>query len=256
MQLRVAGIQMPVTNDINANVKHICAAIKHAAAEKADILLTPEGAVSGYRHDFNRASVKEAVKHITSYAQSNRLGLALGTCFVEDDNYCYNQIRFYTPDGTYLGFHSKILRCGTLTDPPVGEINHYHLTDLKTFCWLPDLKVGGLICNDLWANPECTPMADTHLSQQLARMGARIVFHAVNGGRNGSEWSEVAWHYHDANLRMRARAGKIWIVTTDSSTPLHLPCSAPGGVISPQGNWVSRTLPQGLQFFVYTLQLD
>jgi predicted amidohydrolase len=256
MNLRVAGIQMPVTNDISENVKNICTAIKHAAEENADILLTPEGAVSGYRHDFERESVKKAVEFIASYAQLSRVGLALGTCYVEDNDYCYNQIRFYTPDGDYLGFHAKILRCGTLTDPPVGEINNYHLADLRTFRWLPDLKVGGLICNDLWANPECTPVADTHLSQQLARMGARVIFHAVNGGRNGSEWSQVAWRYHEANLKMRARAGEIWIVTVDSSTPLHLPCSAPGGVISPQGNWVCRTEPQGSQFFVYTLQLD
>ena len=30
-------------------------------------------------------------------------------------------------------------------------------------------------------------MPDPHLTQQLARMGARVVFHAVNGGRDGGE---------------------------------------------------------------------
>jgi hypothetical protein len=30
-------------------------------------------------------------------------------------------------------------------------------------------------------------MPDTHLSRQLSNLGARIIFYAVNGGRDGSE---------------------------------------------------------------------
>ena len=93
------------------------------------------------------------------------------------------------------------------------------------------------------------------LSRPLARAGARIVFHAVNGGRDGSAWSRVAWHYHDANLRMRARAGRIWIVTVDSCYPPDLPCSAPSGVVDPDGNWVCSTEPVGEQLFVHTIAL-
>jgi hypothetical protein len=98
-------------------------------------------------------------------------------------------------------------------------------------------------------------MPDPHLSQLLAQMGARVIFHAVNGGRDGSQWSEVAWQFHDANLRMRAQAGKLWIVTVDNCTPTDLPCSAPGGIIDPQGQWVCRTETRGRQFFVYDIEL-
>ncbi len=87
----------------------------------------------------------------------------------------------------------------------------------------------------------------------LAAMGARIVFHAVNGGRDGSEWSRVGWQYHESNLRMLARAGRIWIVTVDSSFPADIPCSAPSGVIDPEGNWVCRSEAVGVQFFVHTI---
>ncbi len=98
-------------------------------------------------------------------------------------------------------------------------------------------------------------MADPHLTQRLSDMGARIVFHAVNGGRDVSEWTRVAWIYHETNLRMRARAGRIWIVTADNANPSTLPCSAPGGVIDPAGNWVCRTEPQGRHLFVHTIEL-
>jgi deaminated glutathione amidase len=256
MKLRVAGAQIAVTQDIVANVQTIERAIAFAVAEKADVLLTPEGSLSGYTPFFDRQVVIEALQAVTARARAAHLGLALGTCFVEDDDdRTYNQIRFYDPDGTYLGFHSKTLTCGTLTDPPRGEIEHYAVRSLRTFD-LQGVRVGGLICNDLWANPGCTPQPDVHLSQQLALLGARIIFHAVNGGRDGSAWAQqVVWPYHESNLRMRAQAGQVWIVTVDNAYPFTMPCSAPSGVLSPQGEWLVQAPAKGEQFYAYTIEL-
>jgi predicted amidohydrolase len=182
------------------------------------------------------------------------LALALGTCFVEpDDGLCYNQVRFYDARGEYLGFHAKTLRCGTLDEPPEGEINDYACRDLRTFD-LAGVRAGALICNDLWANPGCTPMDDPHLVQCLARMGARVIFHAVNGGRDGGDWSRIAWNYHESNLLLRARASRVWIVTVDSSHPVSMPCSAPSGAINPDGRWIARAEPQGVRYFVADLE--
>jgi predicted amidohydrolase len=195
-------------------------------------------------------AVTVALQSLLSHAREVGVALALGTCYVEpEDGRCYNQIRFYDREGTFQGYHSKILRCGTLTEPMQGEINHFAESPLRTFA-LEGVSVGGLICNDLWANPTCTPVADPHLTQQLSRFGATVVFHAVNGGRDGSELSRVAWEYHESNLRLRARAGKLWIVTVDNCHPIDIPCSAPSGVINPAGEWVVRTPPQGEQYFV------
>jgi len=46
--LRVAGAQLPVRNDVQKNLEAINRAIEFAAREKADVLLTPEGSLSGY----------------------------------------------------------------------------------------------------------------------------------------------------------------------------------------------------------------
>jgi len=253
MNIKVAGAQIPVAADIESNVKAIERAIDYAVSEKANILLTPEGSLSGYTHKFDIQATIKALEYITQKAREANLGLALGTCFVESDEKCYNQIRFYKPDGEYLGFHSKTLTCGSMTDPLKGEINHYAIQPLRTYDF-NGICIGGLICNDLWANPGCTPVPDSHLTQQLSKMGAKIIFHAVNGGRSDSEWSDVAWRYHESNLRMRADAGKIWIVTVDNCYPLDLRCSAPSGVIKPSGDWVCKTEPQGERFFSYTIE--
>jgi predicted amidohydrolase len=254
MKIRVAGAQMCVTNNIQANQEIILRAIDFAATVKADILLTPEGSLSGYSPHFEQAVVDKALQTVTDAAHRAQVGLALGTCYVESsDGLCYDQLRFYAPDGAYLGFHTKILTCGTLTDPPEGEINDYAQAPLHTFQF-GGITVGGLVCNDMWANPGCTPVPDPHLTQLLSKMGARVIFHSVNGGRDGSETSKVAWWYHESNLRMRAMAGNVWIVTVDSAEPLNLPASAPGGVITPKGEWATRTSPQGESFFAYTIE--
>ena len=43
-----------------------------------------------------------------------KVGLMLGTCYKESRNgkeFCFNQVRVYTPEGDFKGAYSKILRC-------------------------------------------------------------------------------------------------------------------------------------------------
>ncbi len=255
MVLRVAGAQIPVSKDISENVEMLSEAIDFAKQSNADILLTPEGSLSGYTHIFDVQQTQDALEQILELAKSASIGLALGTCFVEDDAQVYNQLRFYDKDGTFIGFHAKILCCGTPTDPPVGEVNHYATRPLQTFEY-DGYTVGGLICNDMWANPGVTPMPDTHLTQQLSDMGTQAIFHAVNGGRSAHEWSNVNWAFHESNLRMRARAGNAWIVTVDNCAPMDIRCSAPSGVLNPEGTWVCQTNDTGKDYFVYDLPIE
>jgi predicted amidohydrolase len=254
--IRVCGAQLAVTDDIQTNLDSIRRAIQFARESGAAILLTPEGSLSGYTPHFDRLVVQNGLSQVTEWAKDARIGLALGTCFIEpEDGACYNQLRFYAQDGAFLGFHTKTLTCGSMAPVPEGEINDYRVRPLRTFDF-QGVSVGGLICNDLWANPMCTPMPDPHLTHQLAHCGARIIFHAVNGGRDGSEWSQVNWHYHESNLRMRAAVSKIWIVTVDSANPTHLRCSAPSGVVNPDGNWACQADAIGEQFFAFTIDLE
>ncbi|MHB9132550.1 MAG: carbon-nitrogen hydrolase family protein [Armatimonadota bacterium] len=256
MKLRIAGAQIAVSENVAENLRVLRRAVEFASGEGAHILLTPEGALSGYTHRFDIEQVTDALAEITAHAKALQVGLALGTCFIEpDDGRCYNQLRFYTPDGAYLGFHSKILTCGTLTEPTEGEINHFAIKPLRTFDFL-GVTIGGLICNDLWAFPECTPVPDPHLTHQLSRLGARVIFHAVNGARDGSERSMITWQYQESNLLLRSAASAVWVVTTDNCYPTHLHCAAPGGVISPDGKWVCRSTTMGEQFFTYTIDID
>jgi predicted amidohydrolase len=255
--IRVAAAQIPVGKKIADNAAAIHRALDVAIRKKADILLTPEGSLSGYTPDFDRAETQRELERIVKRASEAGVALALGTCFVEpDDGKCYNEIRFYDNKGKFVGFHTKTLLCSSLTRPFKGEINHYSTRPLRTF-QIKGITVGGLICNDMWANPQCTSMPDPHLSQKLSKSGARIIFQAINGGRSGGEWSkDVNWPFHEVNLRMRAAAGKVWIVTADNCAPTEIPCSAPSGVLQPNGKWAAKAPRQGEHVVVHTIQLD
>ena len=254
--LRVATAQIPVSNSISENSATIHRALEVAIKERADILLTPEGSLSGYTPKFDQDKVDKELTKIVKRASKARVALALGTCYVEpDDNKCYNQLRFYNSSGKFLGFHSKTLLCGNFSDPPQGEINDYAIRPLRTF-EIKGIRVGGLICNDIWANPQCTPMPDPHLSQKLSKAGDKIIFLAINGGRDGGPWSkEVNWPFHEVNMRMRAAAGRVWVVSADNSLPHTVPCSAPSGVLKPNGQWAMQLPKKGEFIKVHTIDL-
>jgi predicted amidohydrolase len=99
-------------------------------------------------------------------------------------------------------------------------------------------------------------MNDPHLVQQLAKMGTRIILLAVNGGPGRGEEINLTRQFHEANLRLRARAAGVWVVVVDNcGDRKNLSCSAPCGIIDPNGKWVFKTRPAGEHLFAYTINL-
>ncbi len=255
MLFRIAGAQLPVTTDINANVENILNAIDFAGDVGADILLTPEGSLSGLSHQFDVDKVALALQSVTQKARELGVGLALGTCFLEpEDGLIHNQIRFYLPDGTYLGFHSQILHCTSRNQPDLAGIDPFSSHPLQIFNF-KGIKIGGLLSNDLWANPACTQLPNSYLCRELAQMGVQVIFHGVNCERSSAVTDNIRWNFHEANLKMNASAGKLWIITVDNCYPEEFVCSSPSGTIDPNGEWLCQTEPQGLQYFVSTIEL-
>lgn len=255
MKLTIALAQIPVTGDIAANLETLRDGVDFASGHGADILLTPEGSLSGYTAHFDATELDAALDTLVAYASARAVGLALGTCKVEDDGLCYNELRFYSKAGKFLGAHTKTLLCGTMEDEPKGEITEFAVRPLRVFDF-EGVCVGGLICNDMWANPGCTPMTDPHLSHRLARMGAKVIFHAVNGGRDASEISQVICRrFHEAHVLMQAGADKIHIATVDNSDPETIGVSSWAGVAGPGFGWLYQLPDRGRQYGVYKVEV-
>jgi predicted amidohydrolase len=175
MRLRAAGLQMDVSQDIARNQGRILAALTEAAGMGADFLVTPEGSLSGYHSRFEQPELAAALNEVVTRAAHLKIGLMLGTCFKNEDGSCQNQVRIYSPDGGFLGAHSKILVCSP------GEMLEYRPGDLHVFEW-KGARFGVLVCNDLWASPGYTTIPNPYLALKLKEMGAQWIVHSINSG--------------------------------------------------------------------------
>lgn len=209
--IKVAGLQMDVTTDILHNKNRILSGMKEAAAGKAIFLVTPEGSLSGYHSKFDQQELLKAVQEIVSYAKELRLGLLLGTCFKDDQELCYNQIRVYTPEGEFLGAHSKILVCSPIDFPGTGEMLDYQQGVLQTFEW-NNIRFGTLVCNDLWATPGYTTIPNPYLPLKLKQMGAEVIFHSINSGTN-----QLYRRFHESSAELWALNLRIPIMEVNAA---------------------------------------
>lgn len=251
--LRVSGIQMPVTVDVMSNETRLLAAIDYAARDRADFLVTPEGALSGYYADFDGEEVAESLERVVSAAVEANVGLALGTCFkerIDDKERCYNQVRVYTPEGDYLGFHAKVLRCSSLDPPHSGEMLRYADVPLRVFHW-NGICFGALICNDLWATPGCTTIPNPYLPWQLKLMGAQVIFHEINSGV-----VQVYRPFHEGSVNLWARALRLHIVGVNAAGRENEVVNCTSGVVAPDGSYLVAAPDKGEHYFTCEIPLD
>ncbi|MHB9032682.1 MAG: hypothetical protein ACYC6L_06505, partial [Anaerolineae bacterium] len=102
------------------------------------------------------------------------------------------QVRIYDAEGRFVGAHAKMV-------PTSGDRQFCEPgTQLRT-CTLEGITFGCLICNDLWVTPGCGPYPDPRLTYQLGKLGAQLVFHAINSGA-----AQEYLPYHESNLALRA----------------------------------------------------
>ncbi len=136
--VKISGLQMNVSGNIASNMKQIVEGIAKAAAEGSDFLVTPEGSLSGYTSNFDQNELTVALEKVRAEAVKMKVGLMLGTCYkemVKEKEFCYNQVRVYSPEGQFIGEYSKVLRCSTLDMPGTGEMTEYVEGEPRVFEW-------------------------------------------------------------------------------------------------------------------------
>ena len=242
----LAGFQMTVTNDIKTNQDKILGAIQKAANDGANFLITPEGSLSGYTSNFKQEELAPALDKVTAFARQMKVGLMLGTCFKEiirGKEYCSNQVRFYTPDGQFIGAYSKILRCSNLDLPGSGEMTDYLEGELKIFNW-NGFRFGTLICNDLWATPGYTTMPNPYLPWKLKQMGAQLIIHCVNSGT-----VQKYRPFHESSAELWAAAIQTPIIEVNAAQGNET-INAQSGLIESTGERRIRVKDTGEQYFI------
>jgi predicted amidohydrolase len=243
--IKIAGLQMNVTREIQKNKQTILSHIRLAAEDGARFLVTPEGSLSGYRADFDQEELSLALREVRTMARVHGIGLFLGTCFkemVDNREITYNQIRVYAPDGSFLGAHSKILLCSPVTTPGTGEMHDYGQGYLKTIEWA-GLRFGMLICNDLWATPGYTTLPNSYLPLQLKQMGADIIIHSINSGSD-----QRYRNFHESSVELWAYTLHLPIMEVNAAIATD-PVNAQSGLINEQGERIVRIPEIGEHLF-------
>lgn len=241
---------MPVSNNIEANKKLIIDGIRRASDAGSSFLVTPEGSLSGYTSTFDQENVERALKEIVDEAASGKLGLLLGTCYKRkegDKVFCYNQVRVYSPEGSFLGAYSKILRCSPLDHPGTGEMVEYAEGTLRTFSW-KGYNFGILVCNDLWATPGYTTMPNPYLAWKLKQMGAQFIIHCINSGSNQKYRT-----FHESSAELWALSVHLPVMEVNAAQGNEI-INARSGLINEAGERVTIVPDSGLQFFTVTIR--
>lgn len=237
--IRVSGVQMAVSDDIEENLPKI---LHHIETSDADYLLFPEMSLTGYHGDFDQEKAKAAWRQIAEACRLAYVTAFVGTG-VHTDEGTFIQTRIKTDAGKLLGTHEKLV-------PTEGD---------RAFCTPgSELRVfkqngltfGCLICNDLWVTPGCGPYPDPRLAYQLGRKGAQIIFHAVNSGGDQRYTA-----YHESNLALRALESGLYIVTANAVPPEGA-VNAASGVVSPEGEWLIQAPREGEQQYTFDIELD
>jgi predicted amidohydrolase len=247
----ITGLQMNTTNDIKTNKEQIMKGILEASDDGANFLVTPEGSLSGYTSNFKQKDLIKALKEVEVYAAKMKIGLMLGTCYKDTKNgkeYCYNQVRVYTPEGRFAGAYSKILRCSNLDLPGSGEMVDYLEGELKTFEW-KGIRFGVLICNDLWATPGYTTIPNPYLPWKLKQMGARFIVHCINSGTTQKYRS-----FHESSAELWALSVKIPILEVNAAQKNEI-INAQSGLIESDGERKQRVPDSGVQVFTVTIRI-
>ncbi len=152
MHLAIAQINCTV-GDIAGNSGKIVAAVSHAKAQGASLLITPELALTGYppedlllREDFNQAS-ETALIELAKKTQGITLLVGHPRVF---EGACYNAASVLQDGKIIATYHKQALPNHTVFD----ELRYFKAGTTPLVFEHQGVKCGVLICADIWeANP-------------------------------------------------------------------------------------------------------
>jgi predicted amidohydrolase len=259
--MRFGGAQMPVTPFQQTNITAIKTAIDWAADNNVDYLVTPEASLSGYAVNYceHPELLATGLKQIQLHAASKQVGLCLGTLWLEQQDHDKspvkrNQIRFYTPQGEFLGTVDKHVL--TPLDLEIGRVSSDGLSGVLIPVDERFIPTVGLICADLYGH-----MSDQGgLPQQLFNIGARLAIHATNPERGLSEFKDqLEQQWLEANI-CRVSYSFFPVISVDNCYTMHGEPYTGDTItqsgVSMGGAWVAKTPRQGTQYFYYDFDID
>ena len=264
--IRIAGAQIPVGADIQRNKTEILKSLDWAKENEVDLLVTPEGSLSGYVASdwWNKLDeLNDALKEVEDHQKKLGIELHLGTCLQETEelgNINRNEIRSYNKKGEL--FQVTVKSYGIAFERCVNKDGQPLYTWTLPFDERPT-NVTALICNDMWG---CVEQDGEPINQLLVNANLDLIIHATNGVKfNPKDIRYKAFDaYHNGFLCMTALKALTTIITVDSCVPWDWDgdeskvdvciTSSQSGVVDFSG-WLTDVPRFGRQYFYYDLNV-
>jgi predicted amidohydrolase len=211
---KVTIAQITVGRKVAENLAHMRMAFQQAKADGADWILFPECALSGYYGGFDQREVAVAFEEVRGLCRDASVVGLIGTGWRDEGGKPQNQVRVVGRDGNLVGRYAKT--CLTFSDARAfapGGLPMVHDAG--------GVRFGTLICNGMWVTPGFTDGPNPHLSRQIAKAGARVLFHAVSSG-SGERYRG----YHENNLFVRAAEARCRFVVANSAGREDVNCTS------------------------------
>jgi len=122
---RITLAQIRVGRDVDDNLPRIRSAFAQAKEDKAEWIMFPESALSGYHNNFDQAKVAAALTEVMGLCRDARLIALLGTCWKENGQIT-NELQIIDADGKLVGRYAK--RCLTY-----GDAKHFKVATPRWF---------------------------------------------------------------------------------------------------------------------------
>ena len=201
--MRVAAVQMKFARTIAGNLAKIGAALDRARRRKADAVLFPECAVTGYSYDFRAlrpAEVRDALRVVAALARQARANVLVGSP-VFSGRKLYNCLVVFDRAGKPVHCYAKC-----------------QLTDLDRTVFAPGDAVSlftldGVTCTSIVCHERRYP----ELVRLAAMAGARVLFHP-NAGLDALPVSKTKRRGADG-VDARAFENAIYYVFANSVGP-------------------------------------
>jgi predicted amidohydrolase len=238
MHITALVAQFPVSLSIQKNLELTQRVLEQA--QRGDLVILPEGAISGYSHDLSflktidRRDLKLELASLYSEAQKRRIHLWVGTCLYKDGHW-FNTAIGYGPDGEKSIYHKINLanhERGTFTTGSALPVFHLNMPS-------GTVAIGVQICREL-RFPEQWGW--------LARRGAQVILHLNN--TVGHAWNLPVWRSH---LVSRAAEIQRFVLSANNAAPEQ---NSPTIAVAPSGQVLGEIMSDRLEVMRVDLDLS
>jgi len=255
--LRIVGLQMECSQDIEHNKNQILDCIKSQTNKTTTYIVTPEGALSGYFAGCDLEGTTQAICKIQTACKKYKVGIFLGTILADSEGIRNTAIVIDT-HGEIIYNQNKVILVEN--DVGIGCIAGKTATRPCVLKDAANLTVTTTICNDFWGSA-FSSTANNIPSTYIEMHEPDLMIHLTNGMRGMNNFIDDAhFKWHESNLQMQSLFWQIPIVCVDNC--YHIDgVFYDGNTSAPSGVWyngikVASANTKQQDVFDYTFRID